>query len=355
MSGWNIIYGLINFAILAVGLLLVGRKLVVNMLRGHREGVEKALSDSEAAARQAEKLREELPEHQTAGEKAREEILEQARTQAEKTLEAASQADAGQLRDLEEERRRTSKLFARQLRRENNDRAAKALSEGAAAILGAPENADACRELTERFVAKMERELTLSSADLAALEEKGSLPCRLTWAEEPSKQLQERAEALLQRVTGNRAQLTSALAGELVGGLVLQVGDTVHDGSLKSLLTRAEKRLAEADNTGEDLIEALNRELDSLDREPETYQTGAVVSVSDGICRVSGLSDAMAGELLDFGGGLRGMVMDLEKDNVGVVLLGSYDSLQEGAKVRRTGRIIEVPVGEELIGRVIST
>ena len=353
MSGWNIIYGLINFAILAVGLLLVGRKLVVNMLRGHREGVEKALSDSEAAARQAEKLREELPEHQTAGEKARKEILEQARTQAEKTLEAASQAEAGQLRDLEEERRRTSKLFARQLRRENNDRAAKALSEGAAAILGAPENADACRELTERFVAKMERELTLSSADLAALEEKGSLPCRLTWAEEPSKQLQERAEALLQRVTGNRAQLTSALAGELVGGLVLQVGDTVHDGSLKSLLTRAEKRLAEADNTGEDLIEALNRELDSLDREPETYQTGAVVSVSDGICRVSGLSDAMAGELLDFGGGLRGMVMDLEKDNVGVVLLGSYDSLQEGAKVRRTGRIIEVPVGEELIGRVV--
>ena len=75
--------------------------------------------------------------------------------------------------------------------------------------------------------------------------------------------------------------------------------------------------------------------------------------MSDGICRVSGVSDAMAGELLELEGGLRGMVMDLEKDNVGVVLLGSYDAIQEGAAVRRTGRIIEVPVGEELIGRVV--
>ena len=75
--------------------------------------------------------------------------------------------------------------------------------------------------------------------------------------------------------------------------------------------------------------------------------------MSDGICRVSGVSDAMAGELLELQGGLRGMVMDLEKDNVGVVLLGSYDTLQEGDWVRRTGRIIEVPVGEALIGRVV--
>ena len=75
--------------------------------------------------------------------------------------------------------------------------------------------------------------------------------------------------------------------------------------------------------------------------------------MSDGICRVSGVSDAMAGELLELDGGLRGMVMDLEKENVGVVLLGSFETLQEGAAVRRTGRILSVPVGEELIGRVV--
>ena len=97
----------------------------------------------------------------------------------------------------------------------------------------------------------------------------------------------------------------------------------------------------------------LREELSQVSAQPEVYQTGRVISVSDGICRVSGVSDAMAGELLELEGGLRGMVMDLEKDNVGVVLLGSYDAIQEGAAVRRTGRIIEVPVGEELIGRVV--
>ena len=353
MSGWNMIYGLINFAILAVGLFLVGRKLVANMIRGHREGVEKALSDSENAVREAEKLREELPEHQSAGEKDREQILEKARQQAELTRRSREAEDVSAARELEEDRQREVRLFVRGLRRESNDQASRLLTEEAEQILSAPENAKARQELTERFTSKMERELRLSLGDQARLEEKGALSASLIWAEEPSKALSQRIEALLQRLTGGRTEIASRLDPGLIGGLKLQLGDTVYDGSLKSLLGRARSRIASVDNEELELLEALRQELDTLDREPEVYQTGRVISVSDGICRVSGLSDAMAGELLDFGGGLRGMVMDLEKDNVGVVLLGSYDNLQEGARVRRTGRIIEVPVGEELIGRVV--
>lgn len=93
----------------------------------------------------------------------------------------------------------------------------------------------------------------------------------------------------------------------------------------------------------------LSKEQSKLD----AFQVGTVITLSDGICRVSGLSDVMAGEMLEFSGGLRGLVMDLEKDNVGVVMLGNYDNVQEGDEVRRTGKIIEVPVGEALIGRVV--
>ena len=105
----------------------------------------------------------------------------------------------------------------------------------------------------------------------------------------------------------------------------------------------------------EALIDALKEELAKADRETAVYQKGTVISVSDGICRIAGVSDAMAGELIEFNRDLRGMVMDLEKDNIGVVLLGDYSGLQEGDEVRRSGRIIEVPVGDEMIGRVVDS
>ncbi|MCQ2557879.1 MAG: F0F1 ATP synthase subunit alpha [Oscillospiraceae bacterium] len=86
----------------------------------------------------------------------------------------------------------------------------------------------------------------------------------------------------------------------------------------------------------------------------DKYQSGVVTSLGDGICTIHGISDAMAGEMLRFPNGLRGMVMNLEADSVGAVLLGDYSHLEEGNEVRRTGRIIEVPVGDALIGRVVN-
>lgn len=85
---------------------------------------------------------------------------------------------------------------------------------------------------------------------------------------------------------------------------------------------------------------------------------GTVLQVGDGIARVWGLSDAMSGELLEFmkhdGTPVYGMVLNLEEDNVGAVLLGSDIGIREGATVRRLNRIVEVPVGEQLLGRVVN-
>jgi len=86
----------------------------------------------------------------------------------------------------------------------------------------------------------------------------------------------------------------------------------------------------------------------------DVSEVGNVISVGDGIARVYGLEKAMAGELLEFPHGVMGLALNLEESQVGVVLLGDYTEIREGDQVRRTGRIMEVPVGEALVGRVVN-
>lgn len=86
----------------------------------------------------------------------------------------------------------------------------------------------------------------------------------------------------------------------------------------------------------------------------EEKDIGVVLKVGDGIALINGLSNAMAGELLDFGAGVFGMVMNLEEDHVGCVLLGQDELIKEGNTVTRTGKIVEVPVGDALLGRVVN-
>src|SRR3954454_23959578 len=86
----------------------------------------------------------------------------------------------------------------------------------------------------------------------------------------------------------------------------------------------------------------------------EVSEVGTVISVGDGIARVYGLEKAMAGELLEFPHGVMGLALNLEETQVGVVLLGDYTEMREGDQVKRTRRIMEVPVGEAMVGRVVN-
>src|SRR5437879_457584 len=86
----------------------------------------------------------------------------------------------------------------------------------------------------------------------------------------------------------------------------------------------------------------------------DVSEVGNVISVGDGIARVYGLENAMAGELLEFPHGVMGLALNLEESQVGVVLLGDYTEIREGDQVRRTGRIMDVPVGEAVVGRVVN-
>src|SRR5439155_27224685 len=87
--------------------------------------------------------------------------------------------------------------------------------------------------------------------------------------------------------------------------------------------------------------------------EAEVAEVGQVVSVGDGIARVYGLDSVQAGEMVEFPGGIRGMALNLERDNVGVVIFGTDRDIKEGDTVKRTGAIVDVPVGKGLLGRVV--
>jgi F-type H+/Na+-transporting ATPase subunit alpha len=103
----------------------------------------------------------------------------------------------------------------------------------------------------------------------------------------------------------------------------------------------------------DEITEILKQQLAGYEKAIDVAEVGTVLSVGDGIARVYGLDNAMAGELLDFGHDLFGLALNLEEDNVGVVLLGESREVVEGQQVRRTGKIIQVPVGPELVGRVV--
>lgn len=103
-----------------------------------------------------------------------------------------------------------------------------------------------------------------------------------------------------------------------------------------------------------EISELIKSRIQGLDGGAEVRNQGTVISVADGICRIHGLSDVMQGEMLEFPGNTFGLAMNLERDSVGSVILGEYEHISEGDTVKCTGRILEVPVGPELLGRVVN-
>jgi F-type H+-transporting ATPase subunit alpha len=104
----------------------------------------------------------------------------------------------------------------------------------------------------------------------------------------------------------------------------------------------------------EEISRIIRKQIEDYDKKVEVSETGTVLSAGDGIARIYGLEEAMAGELIEFPNGVQGMILNLEEDNVGAALLGAATLVKEGDEVRRTGRIVDVPVGEALLGRVVN-
>src|SRR5699024_10477588 len=104
----------------------------------------------------------------------------------------------------------------------------------------------------------------------------------------------------------------------------------------------------------EEISALIKEQIETFDSDIEISDVGTVIEIGDGIARAHGLDNVMAGELVEFSNGVMGMAQNLEESNVGIVILGPYTEIKEGDEVRRTGRIMQVPVGEELLGRVVN-
>ena len=103
----------------------------------------------------------------------------------------------------------------------------------------------------------------------------------------------------------------------------------------------------------DEMIGVLRRQIQDYDAKLAVEEVGTIVEVGDGIARVYGLTNVMAGEMIEFPNGSYGLALNLEEDNVGVAIMGRYDDLKEGDIARRTARVLEVPAGPALVGRVV--
>src|SRR5919199_5891210 len=108
------------------------------------------------------------------------------------------------------------------------------------------------------------------------------------------------------------------------------------------------------DIRAEEISKIIRDQIGSYAVDLDVAEVGSIVAVGDGIARVHGVENTMAGEMLEFPHGIYGIALNLEEDSVGAVLLGDYTEIREGDTVKRTGRIISVPVGEEMLGRVVN-
>ena len=104
----------------------------------------------------------------------------------------------------------------------------------------------------------------------------------------------------------------------------------------------------------DEITSIIRSEIKGFDEGADVAGVGTIVEVGDGIAQIFGLSGALASELLEFPGGVMGMAFNLEEETVGALILGDYTELKEGDQVKTTGRVVEVPVGDALIGRVVN-
>ncbi len=352
MFEWNIFYGLLNFAILAGGLYFAGRKSAAKMYKDYRDKVSGELERAKEAAANAEKLQDNLEALDAAGRSDCDRIIADAKQQAQELSSAAKSENERQRQSAQADSASSYEQMCFDMQKRFNAEAAQELTDAAADILRGS-SAESRKALIARFIEELPAKLEIQPSDRVKIASGEKLSVTISGGEELSAADAEEIGKVIEDKYGHDAvDIRVERNDAVIGGVCVSVGDSRYNATLQHQLSRVKKIVAETDDAG-DVMEVFKETLANAPTDIDSYQTGRVISLSDGICRVSGLSDVMSGELLEFRGDLRGMVMDLERDNVGVVLLGNYDNVQEGDEVRRTGRIIEVPVGEAMLGRVV--
>ena len=362
----DFLFAVINFVILFGALFFITRKMIARMFKERRDKIAAALDEAKAAEDSAAALESRIEKDKEQAQQREDELLAGTRRQVEENSVSAAESSQEAANVL----RQSAAVREQQLRsimqEEVSAQVLRQVAEATGKALQKDEYALRRKALVDDFIQNIDHSVSAQPSDLLTLSEGKKLAVTVAAAqplpEEELASLRQKLTAIFAAAckeagedvpAGELIDLRSEVDESLVAGVRLRVGDTVYDGSA---LHRLERLVRDADHgckDGQPVLENVRQIIASADSFIDNYQVGEVISVSDGICRVAGLADVMAGEMLEFEGDLRGMVMDLEQDNVGVVLLGNYAGIQEGDVVRRTGHIIEVPVGYGMCGRVV--
>lgn len=350
------VYALINFVILAAIVFFAGRKLVVRIFGDRRERINKELDAAEAAlaagdayvgstrlADEKEKLEAEAA---AVIEKNSAALLEETKAGISKRL-AADMEESVSLRKDMLDKARSLALEALQCR----------------AITAMAENdvAQEFRKHEDAIADEIISLIKLTPGDRAYLMHHDVLYVTLTSAfpleDATVKKIEAAATALLDSVNG-KASFWVRVDDACVGGLRLRIGDTVYDGTVSNALDRLVKGLAAShhgfDADADAMLEALLNDINGVSLGINIYQLGRVVSISDGICWLDGLADIMYGEIVEFAGGFKGMIQDIEPGRIGCIVFEQYEHIESGTPVRRVGEMASVPVGKALLGRVVN-
>ena len=210
---------------------------------------------------------------------------------------------------------------------------------------------------SEENIALIKQELSSFNMDLGSIKE--LLDVNVTTAKKLSVEEYQSISAILTEKLGREIFMNKKVDPALLGGIVIQIGDKVFDASAARKLKKMEVALNGIDiheyEKPEAMGNALSQKLENYNvDETDLEEVGVVEKIGDGIATVIGMKHAMAGELVELPHNVSGMVLNLNPDSVGIVLMGGETKIKEGDLVRRTGRIMEVPVGENLLGRVVS-
>ena len=352
----DIIWKIVNFIILFGALYLICRKMNLfdKMFGSRRRGIGEEIENSEKAKAQAKALGEDIEKARAENEERKQQLLKDAEAQAEADGAAIAAAGEQEAKSLVENAEKSEAQLMAQMRDRVSSDAVRRVAEITAEVLRNGNFEDSKQALNDKFIEQIKELVSAMPSDILNMNELKKLDISIKSAQPLSD---EEMKKLTQIICETFISCHNEVDSDVIGGVRMQVGDTVYDGTLAHTLDRlsqdVEDNTRQSDSQMRSIADGIKQQLEKVNGDIDVFQTGEVLTLGDGICRVSGLADVMAGEMLEFPGGLKGMVQDLDKNNVGVGLLGPFGHLQEGDSVRRTGRIVEVPVGDALIGRVV--
>ncbi len=344
----RIIYAIINFLLLLLIIYLIGRKMILNIFRGRREKINKALDEIEEAIPPVEDHDPVKPI--------------ESRNQA--AIEAEIEHREELLADLKEKFERDQEALRRETLLKSRSNLVQLTMDKAREYMKSEEFLQSMRDQEDKVADRILSLIKLTPGDMMYLEKKGKLYVSL-FSSYPLKlstigRIHQATDKLLEDVGGISSFRIVDNEEGLIGGFRLRIGDTVYDYTVKDrlyMLQEALNNMPLKETDFKTMLDKMRKAVGKINIDVDVFQLGRVLSVSDGICWLDGLADIMYGELVEFVDAYKkmyGMVMDVQPDRIGCMIFGKFEHIESYSRVRRLGRMAEVPVGEELLGRVVN-